>query len=214
MSNGMGAPCLSRIVKLCMRAKSRLQFLIIPAALMVGISVATSLYLHARNSKSGRFKTLDPAFRFRFTSITQGTNHVVSSGNEAIARVKRALYQSPLRPLFRLVPLNVRAYWYDCTTPTNATVLWVGWTHRDYKLTVIGGIPEPPSREIADLDCVLFGPAGNITLMRELQHKEAPFIKEVVGGWKIPGNLTNFVGCMVYLRQRETQDDVAVMQLQ
>jgi hypothetical protein len=197
-----------------MRAKPRLQFLVIAAALVVGISVALIVCSQPRNSKFGRVKTLDTAYRFRFTRITRGTNHVVYSGNGAIARVKRALYQSPLRPLFRLIPLNVRGCWYDCTTPTNSAVLWVGWTHRDYKLTVVGGIPEPPSRQIADLDCVLFEPAGNITLMRELRHGEAPFIKEVVSGWKIPANLTNFVGCTVYLRQRETQDDVAVMQLQ
>jgi hypothetical protein len=197
-----------------MRAKYRLQFLTIAGALALAISVAIILYSHPRNSRSVRLKTLDTAYRFRFTCITQGTNHVVFSGYEAIARLKRALYRSPRPSLVRLVPRNVRAYWYDCTTPTNAAVLWVGWTHRDYKLTVIGGIPQPPSREIADLDCVLFGPAGNITLLRNLQHKKAPFIKEVVGGWEIPGNSTNFVGCVVCLRQHETQEDVAVMQLQ
>jgi hypothetical protein len=200
--------------KLCMRTKSGLQFLIVAAVLLAGISAAIVLYSHPHNSKTGRLKTLDTAYRFRFASITQGTNHVVFSGNEAIARVKRAIYQSPLRPLVRLVPLNVRAHWYDRATPSNATVLWVGWTHRDYKVTLRDGIPQPSKADFGELDCVLFRPGGSITPLRILKHSETPFIKELVGAWEIPGHLTNLIGGNVYLRQHETQDDVAVMQLQ
>jgi hypothetical protein len=198
-----------------MRAKLRRQLLILFGVLLiVGPLVGITLFSYPRNSRAGLLKTQDTGYSVRFATVTQGTNHVVFSGNPGIARLKWELYRSSFRSLYSLVPRSVRAQRYSQATAADATVLWVGWTHRDYKSTMREGFPQPSVGEFGNLDGFLFGQGGYITPLRILKHSEAPFVKEFVTAYEVSGHPRNLVGCVVVLRQHKTQEDVATVQLQ
>ncbi len=173
-----------------------------------------AVYSPPHHSGAGRFNTTDKAYQFRFSKITQGTNHVVFSGNSGLARLKRLLYQSSLRPLCRVVSRSVRAHWYSRTTPTNTTILWVGWTRKDYSYTLTNDIPHPSRVGMGLLRCFLSEPGGRSSQMSFFTASEAPFVKEMVGAWEMPADLTNWAGCTVHLREYGGQGDIATLQLQ
>ena len=197
-----------------MRAKPRHFFLVLVIAIIVGGLVATVLCLKPRTSEAGVFTTLDPAYKFRFVRITQGTNHTIFSGNSEIAWLKWKLYQTPLRSVVHFFPRSLRAEIYSRNIPTNTTVLWVGWTHKDYSVTVTNGIPYVANPMMGDLVCVLSEPNGHTTPLNFFVSAQAPFIKELMIAWEMPASVTNFTDCTVHLQERRWQKNVATIRLQ
>lgn len=165
----------------------------LPAAVAftVGIGVCVTACFLSLNPQAGIFHIQNTSYEFRFSKITQGTNHVVFSGIPVLARMKRALYESPLRSVCRFVPRGLRTQWYSRTTATNTTVLWVGWTHRDYSYTITNGIPHSLRPDIKQLFCFLSEPGGRTIPLRFFTSSEAPFVKELVEAWELPVSLTN-----------------------
>ena len=202
-------------VKPRMRVVRMLSFLV-AVALMLAVLVAC-LYAMPHKLQAGLVKAQDKEYQFRFSKITQGTNHVIYSGNSGIARLKQALYQSPLRPLVRLFPRAVRAQWYSRSASTNSTVLWIGWTRKDYSYTVTNGIPYPTKMGCTELSCFFCEPRGRSRAMQLFAAAENPFINELVEAWEMPADVTSFIGCTIRLTRNgrnETQDYVGTMQLQ
>jgi hypothetical protein len=167
------------------------------------------------------FTVQKKAYQFRFTKFTQGTNHVIFNGNPLLARFKWAVCQTPLAPLYRVVPRRILAEWSSFTTPTNTTVLWAGWTRKDYSYTVTNGVPYPSSEEdLTRLNCFLSEPGGKISQLDHIYSSEAPFAKQLVRAWQMPTNLTSWGGCTLNLRESrrglpdEKQVLVATIKLQ
>ena len=198
-----------------MPLKPRLRLLILAVAMMLGVLTVAALVSASRNSDTGQFNPLDTAYQFRFSKISQGTNHVVFRGNFWLARLKHALYQSPLRPICRFLwTPGTGAHWYAASTPTNATVLWVGWTHMDFTNgTPPTSLPPFPEGPFSVLACFLSEPDGHTTRLPFCTSVIYPSTKEIMGAWLIPGQVTNLAGCTVYLREYGKQADVASMQL-
>lgn len=204
---------LTKMVKPHMRVARTASFLS-AAALMVAVLVACRLYSTQHNFQGALVKSQDREYQFRFSKITQGTNHVIYSGNSGIARLKQGFSQSALGPLVRLFPRGLRAEWYSGSTSTNTSVLWIGWTRKGYGYTVTNGIPYPTRMGGTDLSCFFREPSGRSRAMQFFTASEAPFIQEIVEAWEMPADVTNFTGCTIRLTRNGTQDDVATMQLQ
>jgi hypothetical protein len=197
-----------------MRVVRTLPFLVAVTALVVAVLVVCTLYKVPHNFQAGVVKVKDNEYQFRFSHITQGTNHEIYSGNFIIATLKKACYQSPLSPFVRFFPRGVRGNWYSRSTATNASVLWIGWTVKDYGYTVTNGIPYPTKELGTDLSCFFCESDGSVTALPLVTAVDSPFIKELVEAWVLPLGKTNFTGCTVRLRRNGTLDDVATMQLQ
>lgn len=194
-----------------MRGK-RLLFLI-AGGLILGV-VATCLYRVQFERQAGLVKARDTEHQFKFSKITQGTNHTIYTGNFALASLKQALTQSSLSPLVRLFPRGLRAQCYSRNTTTNSTVLWVGWSRKHYSYTVTNGIPYPTEMSCTELTCFFCEPSGRSRAMSLFYAAESPFINELVEAWRMPPGVTNFTGCKILLTKNGTQNDVGSMQLQ
>jgi len=180
---------------------------------MVGVVAVVASSFLPPNPDAAAFNVKNDAYEFRFLSMTQGTNHVIYSGSSGFARLKRALHNSPLRPLVRLAPRGIRAEWYSRTSAMNTTVLWIGWTGKDYRYTVTNGIPYPANPQLGELYCFLSEPGGLTTQLGMFAGAEAPFVKELVRAWEMPANVTNWVGWTVHLRDFGSAEEVATIKL-
>ena len=193
----------------------RIRLLVLVAGVLTLAVVATCLYGVQRERQVGVVKTQDPEHQFRFSKITQGTNHTVYSGNFALARLKQALGQSSMRPIVRLFPRTLRAQCYSRSSSTNSTVLWIGWSRKHYSYTVTNGIPYPTKKMRAtELSCFFCEPSGGSRAMPLFYAAENPFINELVEAWQMPPGVTNFTGCKIRLTRNGTVEDVGSMQLQ
>lgn len=190
-----------------MRAKPYLILTMLVAALMIGL-VLLDIFCAQRNFQA-TISAQDKAYQFRFLKITRGTNHVVYSGDSASARLKRVLGYSGIGPITRLAA-RIRAQMYLRTTPTNAAVLWLGWTHKDYAFATTNGFP--------DVACSVCQPDGRKAQMRFVGGFQAPLIKEIAGAWELPEQFRPFSGCVVYLEEYKEQphrlENVATIRLQ
>jgi hypothetical protein len=92
----------------------------------LGALLLSLLLSGAQASKVKLLSAQDKAFQINFSTITQGTNHVVFQGNSAIARLKWGLWHSRFRSLYKWFPRCIHADWYETTTQSNAAVLWIG----------------------------------------------------------------------------------------
>lgn len=178
------------------------------------VAVVVAAFLMPRRQFVAGKTSEAKGYHLRFTKITQGTNHVIFSGSSVLAKFKQQLYQSPLRPICRAIPRSIRAHFHSQRTHTNTTVFWVGWTHKDYSYAVTNGIPYSTKSDIGMLRCSVSEPSGRSSQLKFLTHSEAPYIKEFVGAWQMPAELTNWPGCTVHLREYGGQQDVATMQSQ
>jgi hypothetical protein len=198
-----------------METSKKLACAVFAVTAIAGVLVAIAHYPQTHDSNVGLFTVQKKAYQFRFSKFTQGKSHVIFNGNPVLARLKWAICQTPFAPLSRLVPRSILSEWSSCTTPTNATVLWVGWTHRDYSYNLTNGVPYPSRFDLDQLDCFLSEPRGQITKLNHLYGSDAPFAKQLVRGWVMPTNLTNRVGCTLHLREYRDykEKDIATIQL-
>ena len=195
------AGLLSRIVKpgaLKISRKLAATVIVIVCAISTG-----ALWLPFRSGQSKGVKWVsvrNAAFQDQFAVITRGTNHVVFRKTSVTAKLLR---NPPLHWFERWFPGRVRALSSGIAsihTPSNSTVLWLGWTSQLTQplclLTDSGG-------RIVPLQ-ILTGPWGQ---------PEYPGFH--VQPFEVPSTLGNVHGdrVHVYIRSAGIENDAGTLQL-
>jgi hypothetical protein len=143
----------------------------------------------------------DRVYNFTLAAVTRGTNHEVFSGNVPLAKLKKAVRQSPLGvyPTFRVLP---HAEWYVRPVARAITnVVWLGWIVPGS--SQLSTPVEPPDPTESNLQAEFVEPDGRSRALELASLSFMPRAKEFLAGWVLPDTPTNFSGCAVRLRTHD-----------
>jgi hypothetical protein len=191
-----GAPLSSDVKPPSMKTPTKLAVLAVVIACAI---IAGALWALSRPGRSNRVKWVsvrNAAFQDQFAAITEGTNHVIFREKPVIAAMLR---RPPLHWLERWFPTDVRALSAGIAsihTPSNSTVLWLGWTS-----------------QLSQPLCLLTDSGGRTV---PLQFLSGPWVHSKYPGFfvqpfELPSTLGKFHGNTVHVYTPYTQVESAVI---